>query len=135
MKGFGHRDWGKDCTKFQKERCGMSQRLYNVVQWLLFSRLVRGYGEHHGPYEDVLLGYLLCFFLEINNCFVLDHRDASISFRVPTPWGALIIRYVVCLGDDKIRTPGFKKEWWPKMPKVVVPPEGHQPEHDEAFPF
>ena len=43
----------------------MSQRVYDLVQWLLFSRLVRGYGEHHGPYEDVLLGYLLCFFLEI----------------------------------------------------------------------
>jgi hypothetical protein len=113
----------------------MSQRLYDLVQWLLFSRLVRGYGEHHGPCEDVFLGYLFCFFLEINQCFVLDHRDASVSFRVSTRWGDLIIRYVVCLGQDQIRRPGFRKEWWPKMPKVVVPPEGHQPEHDEAFPF
>ena len=113
----------------------MSQRIYKGIQWLLFSRLVRGYEEHYGPQENVLLGYFLFFFLEINECFVLDHWDASINFRIPTFWGELIIRYVVCLGSEPIRKPGLQKTWWPKVPKTAYPPPGHHPQQNEEFPF
>lgn len=111
----------------------MSQRFYNFVQWLLFSRLVHGYEEHQAPQEDTYLGYFLFFFLEINDCFVLDHRDVSVNVRIPNPWGKLIFRYVVCLGEEQIRNPGFKREWWTNR-KTFYPAET-EIQHSEEFPF
>ncbi|MCI0581142.1 MAG: hypothetical protein L0332_15535, partial [Chloroflexi bacterium] len=45
--------------------------------------------------------------LEINECLGLDHRDAFITLQPRTPWGVLHLGYVVCLGEDEIRRPGF----------------------------
>ncbi|MCZ7673820.1 MAG: hypothetical protein M5U34_45225 [Chloroflexi bacterium] len=104
-----------------------SQRLFNLVSRLIFSRWAHGYEEHHGSCEDAYAARLGPIHLEINRCFVLDHDDAFISIRIPTPlrhaqgwhWGKLHLGYVVCLGEDEIRQPGFYAHWWKPLPKVV----------------
>jgi hypothetical protein len=84
-----------------------AQRLFNLVSRLVFSRWARDYEEHHGPCEDSCAARLGPLHLEVNHCFVLDHDDAFISLHVPTLWGKLHLGYVVCLGEDEIRRPGF----------------------------
>jgi hypothetical protein len=112
-----------------------AQRLFNLVSHLIFSRWARGYEEHHGACEDVYAAHIGPLHLEVNRCFVLDHDDACISIHIPTPlrhaqgwhWGKLHLGYVVCLGEDKIRKPGFYTYWQKRLlrfrsaqvPKVV----------------
>jgi hypothetical protein len=94
-----------------------------LVARLIFSRWARDYEEHHGQCEDAYAARLGPLHLEINRCFVLDHEDAFISVRIPTPirrdqnrhgagrgswgWSTLHLGYVICLGEDEIRRPGF----------------------------
>lgn len=73
-----------------KERVSMfSQRVFNLVSHLIFSRWTRGYEEHHGTCEDAYAAHIGPLHLEINRCFVSDllvaHDDAFISIRIPIP--------------------------------------------------
>ena len=111
-----------------------AQQLFKLVRWFIFSRWVRGYEEHHGACEDAYVARLGPLHLEINECFVLDHDDAFISVRIPTPRGKLHLGYVVCLGEDEIRRPGFYIRWWKRLPKVVYG-EARLPDSNDDFPF
>jgi len=113
-----------------------AQRLFNLVSHLIFSRWARGYEEHHGACEDAYAAHSGLLHLEVNRCFVLDHDDAFISIRIPTPWGKLHLGYVICLGEDEIRKPGFYTYWQKRLPKVVYG-EASQANsaNAEEFPF
>ena len=118
-----------------------SQRVFNLVSHLIFSRWARGYEEHHGSCEDAYAAHIGPLHLEINQCFVLDHDDAFISIRIPIPtrhergwlWGKLHLGYVVCLGEDEIRRPGFYAHWQKPLPKVVYGQGKDSP--DNPIPF
>lgn len=127
-----------------------SQKLFSLVQRLIFSRWARNCEEHHGPYEDVYVARLGVWRLEINHCFVLDHQDACISVRLPTPRGQLHLGYVVCLGADKIRRPGCYVHWQKSLLRLrsaqvpqhrsaqatkVVTGQARQPTDDDEYPF
>ena len=111
-----------------------TQRVFNLVSRLIFSRWARGYEEHHGACEDAYAAFFGPLHLEVNECFVLDHDDAFISIRVPTPWGKLHLGYVICLGADEIRRPGFYSHWQKRLPKVVYG-KACPPADDDYFPF
>jgi hypothetical protein len=81
--------------------------LFNLMACLIVSRWARGYEEHHGACEENCAARLGPLHLEANYCFVLDHDDASVSVRVRGPWGRMHLGYVVCLGQDPVRRPGF----------------------------
>lgn len=118
-----------------------AQRLFNLVSRLIFSRWARDYEEHHESCEDAYAARLGLLHLEVNRCFVLDHDDAWISVRIPTPlrhaqgwlWGKLHLGYVVCLGEDEIRRPGFYTHWQKRLPKVVYGQGKDSP--DNPIPF
>lgn len=111
-----------------------SQKIFDLVQQLIFSRWARGYEEHHGACEDAYAARLGPLHLELNRCFVLDHDDASVSAHFPLPGGKLHLGYVVCLGTDEIRRPGFYARWQKSLPRVVYG-QARQPAGDEEFPF
>lgn len=119
-----------------------TQRVFNLVSRLIFSRWARGYEEHHGACEDAYAARIGPLHLEVNQCFVLDHDDAFISLRIPTPWGKLHLGYVICLGADEIRRPGFYSHWQKRLlrlrsaqvPKVVYG-QAYSPADDDYFPF
>ncbi len=118
-----------------------ARRLFNLVSRLIFSRWARGYEEHHGSCEDAYAAHIGPLHLEVNRCFVLDHDDAFISIRIPIPtrhergwlWGKLHLGYVVCLGEDEIRRPGFYTHWQKPLPKVVYGQGKDSP--DNPIPF
>lgn len=112
----------------------LSQKIFDFVCWLLFSRWVRNYEEHHGSCEDAYAAQLGPLHLEVNRCFVLDHDDTFITVRLPAPRGKLYLGYVVCLGTDEIRRPGFYAYWQKSSPKVVYG-QARQPTSDDEFPF
>lgn len=121
-----------------------AQRLFNLVSHLIFSRWAHGYEEHHGACEDAYAARLGMLHLEVNRCFVLDHDDAFISIRIPTPlrqaqgwvWGKLHLGYVVCLGEDEIRQPGFYTYCQKRLPNVVYGKASQSiSENAEKFPF
>lgn len=119
-----------------------AELMAGLVFRLIFSRWARGYEEHHGACEDAYAAHIGPLHLEVNRCFVLDHDDAFISIRIPTPWGKLHLGYVVCLGEDEIRQPGFYVHWQKRLlrprsaqvPKVVYG-QACPPADDEYFPF
>jgi len=126
-----------------------ARRLFNhsaslmagLVSRLIFSRWACGYEEHHGSCEDAYAAHIGPVHLEINRCFVLDHDDAFISICIPIPtrhergwlWGKLHLGYVVCLGEDEIRRPGFYAHWQKPLPKVVYGQGKDSP--DNPIPF
>jgi hypothetical protein len=110
-----------------------AQRLFNLISRLIFSRWARGYEEHHGSCEDAYAARVGPLHLEVNRCFVLDHDDAFISLRVPTLWGRLHLGYVVCLGEDEIRQPGFYTYLQKPFPKLR--PGKSTFSSEEEFPF
>ena len=113
-----------------------SQRLFNLVSHLIFSRWAHGYEEHHGACVDASAARLGMLHLEVNRCFVLDHDDAFISIRIPAPRGKLHLGYVICLGEDEIRQPGFYTYWQKRLPKVVYGKASQSvSENAEKFPF
>ncbi len=136
----------------------LAQRLFNhsaalmtgLVFRLIFSRWARDYEEYHGSCEDVYAARLGLLHLEINRCFVLEHDDTFISLRISIPtrheqglhragrggwlWGKLHLGYVVCLGEDEIRQPGFYAHWWKPLPKVVYG-KACLPDGDDFSPF
>lgn len=110
-----------------------AQRLFNLVSRLISSRWAHGYEEYHGACEDAYAARLGPLHLEVNRCFVLDHDDAFISLRVPTLWGKLHLGYVVCLGEDEIRRPGFYTYLQKPLPKLR--PGQSTFSSEEEFPF
>jgi hypothetical protein len=110
-----------------------AQRLFNLVRRLLASNLVCDYREHYGACENAYAARLGLLHLEINECFVLDHRDAYITIRPRTPWGALHLGYVVCLGEGEIRRPGCYVHWQKPLPKSR--PAAPTFSLDDKFPF
>ncbi len=125
------------------------QHLFNLVCRLIFSRWARDYEEHHGQYENAYAARLGPLHLEVNRCFVLEHDDAFISIRVPIPvrhaqsqrrasrggwlWGKLHLGYVVCLGEDELRQPGFYAYLPRPLPKFQPGQAICDP--DDEFPF
>jgi hypothetical protein len=90
-----------------------NQILFRLITRLTFSRWARDYAEHHSPYEECCTARLGPLQLAANYCFVLDHRDASASLILPMFWGRLQLTYMVCLGTEQVRQPGFST-WWQK---------------------
>jgi hypothetical protein len=109
-----------------------TQHLFALVTRLIFSRLARGFIEHHGACETAYSAHIGPLRLEVNQCHVLDHEDVVIGTQIPTFWGKLEIAYLVCWGEDRIRKPGFNFVWWPAVnrnkPKPTAVPE-------KDFPF
>jgi hypothetical protein len=105
------------------------QLFFNLVEWLVRRRWATGYTAHDGRCEESRAAHLGPLELELNYCFVLDHRDAAVSFAAPTFWGWLRVGYRACLGEEQIRQPGF----WLWLPK---PLSAHKPEpSDDYFPL
>ena len=65
----------------------VTERVFNLISRLVFSRWARHYDEHHGPYEEACAANLGPLRLSANYCFVLDHRDAGVSLTLPLPGG------------------------------------------------
>ena len=107
----------------------LSERIFTLIHFLLFSRWARHYDEHHSPYEDAYLASLGPFRLSANDCFVLDHRDAGVSLTLPLPGGKLHLSYTVCLGQEPIRQSGWRA--WRQRPVRPTPPAAS----DEAWPL
>jgi hypothetical protein len=117
-----------------------TQHLFTLVTHLIFSRLARGFTEHHGACETAYAAHIGPLCLEVNQSHVLDHEDVAIGIQLPIPlrqaqgwvWGKLEIAYLVCRGEEQIRKPGFNFVWWPAInrnrPKQTGVPE-------EDFPF
>lgn len=133
-----------------------TQHLFALVTRLIFSRLARGFTQHHGACETAYFARIGPLCLEVNRCHVLDHEDVAIGTQLPIPlrqdfgelrlrraqssrraaqgwvWGKLDVVYRVCRGEDRIRKPGFNFVWWPAVnrnrPKQTAVPE-------EDFPF
>ncbi|MBK8989944.1 MAG: hypothetical protein IPM39_28440 [Chloroflexi bacterium] len=67
------------------------QRVFNhsaalmagLVSRLIFSCWARGYEEHYGACEDAYAAHIGPLYLEVNQCFVLDHHDAHVGVRFP----------------------------------------------------
>ncbi len=123
------------------------QCLFTLVSRLIGSRWVRDYAEQHGPCEDATTGRLGVLHLEVNRCFVLDHEDTGISIHLPIPirhaqslhrasrggwhWSRLHLGYVVCLGTETIRQPGFYWRWQKQLPQLTKS-EASQPGNSNA---
>jgi hypothetical protein len=94
--------------------------LFTLIYRLLFSRWAGDYDEQHSAWEGSYRGRLGPFHLDLNDCFVLDHRDAAISLCLPCPcrertggrwgrwrWGQVRLSYTVALGQEQIRPSGW----------------------------
>ena len=97
-----------------------TERIFNLIIGLMSCRWVSGYDEHHSPYEDAYLVNLGPLRLSASYCFVLDHRDASVSLTLPLPGGMLHLSYTACLGEEQIRQSGWRV-WW-QRPYRPTPP-------------
>ena len=85
----------------------VSQQFYALVRRLIACRLARDYAEYHGSTEDSYAARIGPLHLEVNDCFVLDHADASISLQLQTTWGRVTVGLMVCLGEEQVRRPGL----------------------------
>lgn len=85
---------------------------FTLVLRLLASRLVRDYAEYHGPNEDTRTARLGPLELEVNECFVLDHADASVSLTVPLGRRRWLLVCMACRGTEPIRRAGFRVTRW-----------------------
>jgi hypothetical protein len=84
-----------------------SQLFFNLVERLVRCRWATDYTAHDGRCEESRAARLGPLQLELNDCFVLDHRDAAVSLTAPTFWGRLRVGCMVCLGEEQVRQPGF----------------------------
>ena len=110
-----------------------TKNLFHLIYHLLGSRWVRDYAEQHGACEDSYTARLGPLHLAVNECFVLDHTDAALSLRLPTPWGTLHLGYLVCRGEEAIRTPGCYAHWQRPAPHLIIG-RGQEPPH-RPLPF
>ena len=85
----------------------LSQQFYALVCRLIAGRLARDYTEHHGSTEDSYVARIGPLQLEVNDCFVLDHADATMSLQLRTPWGRVTAGVMACLGAEQVRRPGL----------------------------
>ena len=85
----------------------LSLLFYRLVMRLIFCRLARNYEEHHGAAEDTYAARIGPLFFEVNDCFVLDHADASISLQAQTRWGRLVLGVQACTGEEQVRRTGL----------------------------
>ena len=107
----------------------LNERIFTLITRLITSRWVRQYAEHHSPYEDSAMACLGPFQLSTNDCFVLDHHDASVSLHLPLPGGYLRLSYTVCQGAEQIRQPGWSA-WRQQSYRSTLPTAP-----TEEFPF
>jgi hypothetical protein len=116
--------------------------LFNLIYRLLYSCLIRDYAEHHGACEDSTNGRIGPLHLEANDCFVLDHRDASLALRLPLPyrtaerprrwrWGYVQLRYTVCSGEEQIRPFGFSHTVYAPLSQAAA----SRPSISDQIPF
>jgi hypothetical protein len=85
----------------------LSLQFYRLVCRLTVCRLARDYEEYHGSAEESYAARIGPLYLEVNDCFVLDHADASMSLQLRTPWGRVTAGVMACLGDEQVRRPGL----------------------------
>jgi hypothetical protein len=85
----------------------LSRWFYGLVRRLIASRLARDYKEYHASTEDSYVARIGPLHLEINDCFVLDHADASMSLQLQTSWGRVTAGLMACLGEEQVRRPGL----------------------------
>jgi hypothetical protein len=85
----------------------LSQLFYRLVRRLIAGRLARDYAAYHGSAEDSYVARLGPLHLEVNDCFVLDHADATMSLQLRTPWGRVTAGVMACLGAEQVRRPGL----------------------------
>jgi hypothetical protein len=85
----------------------VSLQFYRLVSRLSACRLARDYAEYHGSAEDSYVARIGPVHLEINDCFVLDHADASMSLQLRAPWGRVTAGIMACLGEEQVRRPGL----------------------------
>lgn len=85
----------------------LSHLFYRLVVHLIFCDLARNYAEHHTAAEDVYAARVGPLHVEVNDCFVLDHADASVSLRATSPWGLLVVGVQACIGEEQVRQPGL----------------------------
>ena len=106
--------------------------LFNLIHRLLFSRWAVDYNEQHSAWEGSYSGRLGPLHLDLNDCFVLDHRDAAISLCLPCPcreqvagrlgrwrWGQVRLSYTVALGHEQIRPSGWSSYLSRPLARVV----------------
>jgi hypothetical protein len=117
---------------FAKYKQQLTQKLFHLVQRLIFSRWARNYQEYHTAHEDVYAAQFGPLHLETNQCIVLEHDDAFVSLQPKTPWGVLHLWYGVCLGEEQIRPPGFYCHLWRPAPSK---PTSTSFDADGDFPF
>jgi hypothetical protein len=91
----------------------LSRLFYKIVIRLIFCRLASGYEEHHGAAEDTCAARVGPLHLEANDCFVLDHADASMCLRTRSPWGLLEVGLLACVGAEQVRRPGLFFQRYP----------------------
>lgn len=116
-----------------------AQCLFTLVSRVICSRWVRDYAEQHWPCEDAYTARLSVLHLEVNRCFVLDHDDAGISTHLPVlirhaqswHWSRLYLGYVVCLGAETIRQPGYYRRWDKRLLQLTNL-EASQPVNENA---
>jgi hypothetical protein len=89
-----------------------SRLFYQLVCRLIWCRLARDYAEYHGSTEDSYTARIGPLHLEVNDCFVLDHADASMSLQLQTPWGGVSAGLMACLGEEQVRRPGLFVDRW-----------------------
>ena len=120
-----------------------AQLMFRLIVRLISSRWARSHELYLGAYEDACAARLGPLHLEVNQSFVLDHQDASVSLHLPLPsrwlgstgrsWARLHLGYRVCLGEEVIRRPGFYT--YLQRPSVPVRPAQAAPGRDEDVPF
>ena len=121
----------------------LDQQMFRLIARLISSRWACSHELYLGAYEDACAARLGPLHLEVNQSFVLDHEDASVSLHLPLPsrwlgstgrsWGKLHLGYRVCLGEEVIRRPGFYT--YLHKPLVSIRPAQAAPGQDEEIPF
>ena len=85
----------------------MNRFLFHLTTTLICSDRIRDYQAHESAYESSVTARIGPLQLEQNRCFVLDHRDSSVSVKL----GRLVLGFTVCLGEEQVRQSGFICRW------------------------
>ena len=81
--------------------------LFDMLVRLVLSDRVTDCRETPRPEETVIEARVGPFNLGVNDCHVLDSRDAWIQSR----FGGLRLEYSVCIGSEPVRHTGFFARW------------------------
>ena len=85
----------------------MNRFLFHLISKLIRSDRIRDYHTRESAYESSVTACIGPLQLEHNQCFVLDHRDSSVSVKL----GRLALGFTVCLGEEQVRQSGFNCLW------------------------